>query len=214
MKKLSILIPTIASRVHYLERLLQRLLPQRVDGVEVIVESDNGEMTIGEKRNRLMSKARGEWVCYIDDDDMVSEKYVAKILAALALNPDCVGFKVRRYVNGIFDADAIHSIRYAKYATYSDGISRIYERTPNHLNPIRRSLAIQVPFLSCNRGEDSDYAERVYPLLESEVFIDIPLYSYLWIPNEDRLAEYTNELRRSGLTPEEWFAANAQEGAK
>lgn len=206
MKKLSILIPTIASRAHLLNRLLACLLPQRTDEVEVIVMSDDGEEPIGRKRNRLLAQSQGAWVVFVDDDDLVSPQYVARILKALELNPDCVGFWVNRYVNGVLGGGACHSLRYSKYATRDDGDELIFERTPNHLNPIRREIALKAGFPEKNWGEDSDYAKRVYPLLESEVFIDEPLYDYLYTPNGDRPFEMTNEARHAGETPEEWFA--------
>jgi glycosyltransferase involved in cell wall biosynthesis len=204
--KLSILIPTISSREAMLCRLLDRLLPQRVDGVEVIVRSDNGEDSIGAKRNALVAQSKGEWICFIDDDDLVAPDYVARILAALTLNPDCVGFWVNRYVNGAFEARACHSLRYCRYATNENGQERIYERTPNHLNPIRREIAESVPFPELNHGEDTSYAVRAYPLLESEVFIDAPLYDYLYIPLPGRMDEQTNEALRH-TSPDAWFKA-------
>lgn len=202
--KLSILIPTIKDRTEMLNRLLEVLKPQIVEGVELIIDKDDGEVPIGEKRNRMMQKATGEYVCFIDDDDMIPPYYVAKILNAIELNPDCVGFWLIRYVNGVESGMACHSLRYRKYATVeSDTRLTMYERTPNHLNPIKRSIAIQVPFPTTNHGEDTDFAKRVYPMLESEVFVDSEMYRYLYV-DMDKRKETTNDTR-TFITPEEWF---------
>ena len=205
--KLSILICTIADRLPMLTRLLDRLLPQRIEGeVEIHVSSDWGGMAIGEKRNQLMAMSTGRYVCFVDDDDMVPEDYVSRILEAMELNPDCIGFWIDRYVNGKFEARACHSLRYRRYATNDNEDLRVYERTPNHLNPIKREIAIQVPFPVKNHGEDTDFAQRIYPLLESEVFIDKAMYDYLYIDMGDR-HEMTNAVRNdTGETPEQWFA--------
>jgi glycosyltransferase involved in cell wall biosynthesis len=163
-----------------LESLLITLRPQIVPGVEVVMEIDDGEDSIGVKRNRLLSNAFGEYVCFIDDDDQVSRDYVRLILDALDGKPDCVGFNLRYYVDGTHKGDAIHSLRYQNYGQHRDGRLMVYERTPNHLNPIRRDVALQVGFPDKNHGEDTDFAVTIRPLLKTEVFIDQTLYHYLY----------------------------------
>jgi len=72
---LSLLICSLKDRQGYLERLMQILDPQLSgieDKVEVIVELDNGERSIGAKRNALLDKAKGEYLAFIDDDDIIS----------------------------------------------------------------------------------------------------------------------------------------------
>lgn len=203
--RLSILIASLRCRQKMLDRLLAILRPQCPDGVEIGISQDDGEFSIGVKRQELLEKSQGDYVCFVDDDDMVAADYVANILEALKLNPDCVGFIVDRWVNGEFDAQAIHSIRYQHYHTRHDDGLRLYERTPNHLNPIKRELALKTGFVDKNRGEDSDFAIRVYPLLQSEVFIPKPIYHYLFT-TMDRRDEFTNDMRTQTPTPEQWFA--------
>lgn len=52
--------------------------------VEFLFERDNGELTSGQKRNRLMSRCTGDRVAFIDDDDLISDDYVSSILSACA----------------------------------------------------------------------------------------------------------------------------------
>ena len=55
MPKLSILIPTMNRRKHFLERLMG-CLDNQVNGpysVEILTNCDDGEKTIGQKRNEL-----------------------------------------------------------------------------------------------------------------------------------------------------------------
>ena len=108
--KWSILICTLENRKHFLERLLNILLPQigeyTVDGdvytgsVEIRILSDNKEMSVGEKRNKLIHMAKGEYFSFIDDDDLVSEEYVDQVLRKLRKNPDVVTFWGYRFHNG------------------------------------------------------------------------------------------------------------------
>ena len=68
--KLSILILSIPSRIKQLETLLEKLENQFDDDrVEILVMLDNKSFHIYEKRNELLDMARGEYLCFLDDDD-------------------------------------------------------------------------------------------------------------------------------------------------
>jgi hypothetical protein len=63
--KLSILIATVHERAEMLTKLLGKFEGQRSDGVEIVVMSDNKEISIGAKRQRLLERAQGDWVVYL-----------------------------------------------------------------------------------------------------------------------------------------------------
>jgi len=178
--KLSILICTIVEREEPLQRLLTILKGQMNNHtnklVEILIEKDNRKMVVGTKRNLLLKRAQGKYVCFIDDDDLVSDDYISKILRAIKANPDVVGIKgiitrrKRKYVK-VF----IHSM---KYKTWFEK-NGIYYRCPNHLNPVKRKLALQVGFPEKNKGEDMDYSLRLRALLKREEYIKEPIYFYL-----------------------------------
>ncbi len=152
------------------------------DQVELIILADDGEKSTGSKRNRGLEMAGlSDYVAAIDDDDLVSESYVVKTLEALKSDPDCVGWRMKRFSNGTPIGEGIHSIECKKYWTEQrpDG-SRIYHRTPNHLNPIRTELARKVGFPDQSVAEDHVFAAQIFPHLKSEVFIDDYLYSYFY----------------------------------
>lgn len=179
--KLSILIPTLARRRAYLARLMDVLRPQLTDDVEILTAEDSGEQTTGAKRNDLLKMASGRWVCGIDDDDLVPEDYVERTLLALAGNPDCVGWRMKRFTNGEEFADGIHSLSCKKYhVEMQPGGRRLYCRTPNHLNPIRTEIALATGFPDQTVAEDHCFAVRVFPHLKTEVFIDAVMYHYLY----------------------------------
>jgi glycosyltransferase involved in cell wall biosynthesis len=74
---LSLLIPTIEARHLMFAQLLDELQAQirasrRPGDVEVIHCLDNGAESIATKRNRLVDRASGRFVAFIDDDDQVS----------------------------------------------------------------------------------------------------------------------------------------------
>ena len=59
----------------------------------------------------------------------------------------------------------------------------IYLRYPNHIVPIKRSIAIQVPFGNKYREEDYDFATQLHHrgLIKTETKIDNELYIYKFI---------------------------------
>jgi glycosyltransferase involved in cell wall biosynthesis len=143
------------------------------DKIEIITETDNGENTVGKKRNTVLDKARGEYVCFIDDDDMITEIYVSKTLKALESNPDVVelvGFLPK------YNLPFIHNLNCGGHFR-KDGIQF---RTPNHLNTIKTSIARQVRYPEISHGEDQDYSHRLWSsgLMKTEALIGDRMYIY------------------------------------
>jgi glycosyltransferase involved in cell wall biosynthesis len=178
--KLSILICHLAARGELLARLQRILQPQIVGRpVEILTESDGGQMPIGAKRNLLIQRATGEFVAFVDDDDRVSDDYVARILAALEADPmlDCLGIEGIFTTGGaqrLFPKHFIHSLRYDRWFEEQG----VYYRPPNHLNPIARRHASQVPFPEKNFGEDHDWSMAIRPRLQRETYLKGPIYFY------------------------------------
>ena len=188
MIKLSILIPTLKERKPMLDKLMSNLVTQWtfnrkfIDEVEILIESDNRQKTVGEKRNILMNRAKGEWVCYIDDDDRVPPYYIEEIMKGLESNPDCCSLIGRITTDGQEPKTFIHSLKYDSYFEKDN----VYYRCNNHLNVIRRSIAIQIPFPKKNFGEDTDFALSLNKsgLLKTEYLIPYIIYYYDYISNK------------------------------
>jgi glycosyltransferase involved in cell wall biosynthesis len=175
-KKLSILICSLQERADKLRKLLNRLEPQKTEEVEILIELDNRERSTGEKRNALIEKAAGEYIAFVDDDDLVSTDYIQKILAASETSPDCIGMEgLITFQSKNITRKFIHSMKYSSWFTKDD----VYYRCPNHLNPVKRDIAKKVGFLNISVGEDHDYSNRLFPLLKTEVYIQEPIYYYL-----------------------------------
>jgi len=174
---LSILICALESRFLLLTNLLDELKTQQTEDVEIIVEMDRGQLTTGEKRNVLLAKAKGAYICFIDDDDFVANDYLSEVLNALKLSPDAVGFE------GYITTNGANKIRWKiskdlPYETSFQNSRPIYLRYNNHLSPVKRELALQTGFKNLTIGEDYDYATRLRPLIKTEVYIPKELYYY------------------------------------
>lgn len=168
--KLSILICTIPKRAAFMERLLNILMPQ-IYGIEkyVELEIDNHPTdSIGTKRNRLLQKARGKYVAFIDDDDRVSETYVLNLLIGIDKGVDCCSLVGVITEDGENPTLFYHSIQHSRYETINfpskprDYALAHHLRYPNHLNCIRSDIAKMFDFPEINHGEDTSWATKIH----------------------------------------------------
>jgi len=175
-KKLSILICSIKGRERSLDILLQTLRKQKTNDVEILVEVDNKRITTGEKRNILLKKAKGDYIAFIDDDDMVSEDYISKILKAIESKPDCCSIEgTVRFKRKGTQKRFLHSMQFKSWFTAND----IYYRCPNHISPVKRELALKTGFPNISVEEDKAFSLKLLPLLKTEEVIKGPIYFYI-----------------------------------
>lgn len=181
--KLSILIATIPSRKESFYSLLDNLNYQlcTTQGVEILSD-DSIHINIGQKRNSLLLRAKGEYIIFADDDDEVSQNYVSLILKAIESKPDCVAINGTITTNGKDEKKWFISRVYGRWYTGKDWI---YYRTPNHISPVRRELALKAGFPEICHGEDHTYSMRLLPLLKTETTIEQPIYHYKY-RNDDK----------------------------
>lgn len=176
---LSVLICTIPSRVTLFVSLLNRIakLKQTTSlRVEVLFDDDM-TITIGEKRQRLLNKARGKYCCFIDDDDEITDEYF-KVIEESGLSYDCIQLNGMMYRDGVQHSPFYHSIIYPSWV---DGKDAFY-RPPNHLNPVRTSISKQIGFVSKNYFEDRDFSSRLLSsgLLKTEYSHTTLQYRYMF----------------------------------
>lgn len=182
--KLSILIATMPCRESQFERLFKSIFNQAVlvDGEVTfqILCDDSLSYNIGTKRNKLLQMATGDYIVFIDDDDEISPDYVQLILQAAEISPDCIG------INGTISFNGHHERQWfiSKEYGYWHEKNGIYYRTPNHISPVRREIALQAMFPEISFGEDAEYSKRILPLLKTEVVINEPLYKYLYVQHK------------------------------
>lgn len=176
----SVLICTIPERKHMFGPLYKRLndLKNKVSIRVEILYDDTLDITIGEKRNRLLDRATGKYSCFVDDDDDVSDKYFTTYEAAIKSDNeyDCIALVGYYYLNGKFMKPFFHSLKYKSWYDDADG----YYRCPNHLNLIKTDICKQIGYTKVNFGEDKDFSERLLEsgLIKTEYSHDNLLYLY------------------------------------
>jgi len=179
---LSIMLPTTVDRRPKFYLLLAEVLRQvnslnLQDEVEILIDEDKKEKSIGTKRQDLLKRSSGEWVVGIDSDDWISGDYIKEIFGAFVLSPtiDHVGFIELCNINGEVSR-SVFSIQHCKWDESQYGYDHV--RCANPKSVIRREKALMVGFDDCRYGEDRIFSEAVTPLLKSEVFIEKELYYY------------------------------------
>jgi len=199
--KLSILVCSIMNRLESLGKIMYALRNQSENKpVEVISVLDNSSMRVGEKRNRLLSMAKGDYVCFVDDDDFVSVDYVDSILEAMEENPDVITFGLARNHNGVFDRHCYYSIEFDRDRDTKEA----YYRIPNHLMVFKREIAQSVKYKNVSFGEDAEWAKLVKPLLKTEKVIPKILYLY---ESNDQLSETRKHYKISVIIAHPTIAA-------
>lgn len=142
--------------------------------IEILFEEDEKQMSIGAKRQKLLERAKGEYIVYFDSDDYPKPNYIKDIAKALEVKPDCLGFKIEMTTNGKNKQTCIHSLSYKNWHEKGG----VYYRNVTHFNPVKRELALQVGFKDLRFGEDKDYSDRLTLLCHKEIFIDEFLFEY------------------------------------
>lgn len=160
MIKWSILIATCPPRAAKFRRIMGMLMPQidKYNGqIEVIVFFNNFDQpSLGHIRQRLMDEAQGEYLNFIDDDDIVPKDYCDTILPLLD-GVDYIGFNVELRNEGKRLRRVYHSLQYPGWSEDEDA----YYRGVTHLNPIKAELARTGSFPSIDVGEDYDWCMMV-----------------------------------------------------
>ena len=180
MKELSILILTLPTRIDSYSNLIRTLNQQVIennllDKVQILSLCDTKEISVGEKRNILLNKSIGRYVCFIDDDDLIATDYLIKIISAISSNADVITFCGEYIENGQTTPFSISTIHRGNY-----NHPNIFYRLPNHLCPVKREIAVSCLFTDKNYGEDSDYAERINQHIKNEFHIQDKLYFYMY----------------------------------
>jgi hypothetical protein len=177
--KLSILICTMPERGEMF-RALHSKVSQQIEKIKTneveIISNDQMGITTGQKRNILISQSIGDFIVFIDDDDDVYEYYVEEILKTINENPnaDCIG------INGVISFNGQNHQKWFISKNFNSWYENagVYYRTPNHISPIKKTIAQHIGFPNTHHGEDFAYSMGVLPHLHSEATIQKPLYHY------------------------------------
>lgn len=142
--------------------------------VEIMVLIDNKQMMLGHKRNTMVNICQGKYIAFVDDDDRISDDYIAQLLAATASNADSIVFNAEVSLNGEPPKTCYYSKDVRRDYNHKDG----YYRIPNHICCVKREVSLKSTFPNVLYGEDAGYGKVLLPHLKTEHKINKVLYYY------------------------------------
>ena len=155
--------------------------------VEIIVATDNKEVTTGEKRNILMSEATGKYTIFSDDDDRLPGYYIEELLKAVESDADCFGITGTMLTNGADEKKWYICLGCPYIARRDENGKEEYVRFPNHITGVKREIANKFPFPPISQGEDFAFAQAMNTagVLKTEYKIERhPMYIYDYRTNK------------------------------
>lgn len=182
MYKLSLIIPYYNAD-RYIGELMESLLPQITDEIEVILVDDGSDVPyflesdkvkvirkenggVSSARNSGLMASTGEYIAFVDSDDILSDKYIKLVLDAIKDNPDTV---------------------YLSWKSIDGRHGKIIQSETDEFNPYNRCVWNRVfkrTYIdgmtfdeSMSVAEDDDFLKRL-PVPKSKTYIPVPVYFY------------------------------------
>jgi glycosyltransferase involved in cell wall biosynthesis len=176
--KLSICIATLKNREQSFVSWLQNNAPE---WCEVLV--DFGDDCLGDKRQRILEFAVGEYVVVVDDDDILSEDYFDEVLKGIESDCDVICIGLKRYEDGVLKHE------------YRSGFDNPYDGEAsglNHFCPVKRELALKSGYRSIGRGEDLDFASGLEYLVKTRYYTPGFVYYQMYVTREKEYDRFPN----------------------
>ena len=184
---LSILIPTIPDRSQMFSRLYTEVMNQvtylrtvhpTIAGIEVLIDDTkrflDGGQSIGMKRNSLVLRATGKYLCFLDDDESISPNYVETLARLCAEDKDVCTF---RNITKLFNYWMVVDMSLSNPIN-EDAMPGIIKRRPWHICPVRTEYAQLHEFQNSNYGEDWQWFERVLAHCKTEAHSEYIIHQY------------------------------------
>lgn len=185
---LSILIPTTPERGAIMfTPLYDKVLDQisymtkvhpLLGNIEVLFDSrprflDDGP-SIGKKREALVKRAEGKYLCFLDDDESIAGNYVETLVRLCQHDRDVCTFRSFARLESYWTLIDM-GLKYPNDQACPDFIVR---RRPWHICPVRSYFAKLHSFEDSNYGEDFSWMEKVLTHCTSEAKSEAIIHMY------------------------------------
>jgi len=186
--RLSILIPTLPQRKKMFNILHKNLMAQidfvhtthpSLGQVEILFDSSKkflkGGLSVGAKRDALKCRATGDYLVFVDDDDIVAPNYLESVLRLSENNPDIITFR-SLYKSSTYWGIVDMNLNHSENEQMND--TTIVKRQPFHVCPIRTTIAQQHSFPDINNAEDWGWMVKVLSNCQKQAHSDQILHQY------------------------------------
>ncbi len=158
---------------------LNRIHPT-LGSVEILVDDSKpyleGGLSIGGKRDLLVQRAGGKYLCFIDDDDQVTPNYIETLVRLCNEGQDIVTFRALIKNDHYW---SLIDMSLANKVNEEVNPSSIIPRTPWHICPVLAQHAKSEQFnTKLIHNDDWDWMERVLKRVSSESHSDMILTQY------------------------------------
>lgn len=184
---LSILIPTIPERVEMFTKLFNELHKQleymntfhpTLGRIEILVDSGarflDGGLSIGKKREALVKRAEGKYLCFLDDDDSIAGNYLETLVRLCIQDQDVCTFRNFSKMDNFWMLVDMS----LDYQNDQATPSHIVRRSPWHVCPVRSKYAKRYPFPNTNYGEDWAWLSQVLKDCMTEAKSEAIIHQY------------------------------------
>jgi len=208
MTRLSILIPTIPSRAEKFTNLFNEIQRQSTwvntihvgaGTVEILVDGSDsfldGGLSIGKKREELVKKASGQYLCFLDDDEDIAPNYLEVLIGLVRQNKDVCTF---RNISKLDDFWMIVDMR-LEHPNEQGKPDKLIMRKPWHICPVRSLYAKLHQFEDINYAEDWRWFEQVLAHCQTEAHTDAIIHQYNHSKLTSEADKITNHEERKRL---------------
>lgn len=208
MTILSILIPTIPERGKIFTELFNEVHKQvaymatvhpTLGEIEVLVDDSkrflDGGLSIGKKRESLVHRASGKYLCFLDDDENIAGNYLETLVRLCQKDKDVCTFRNITKLD-LFWMVVDMGLHHDNEQANPDDRDR--KRAPWHICPVRSMFAKAVPFPDSNYGEDWIWMQEVLKSCKTEAksMAIIHQYNHSYETSEaDKIINYFPETR-------------------
>lgn len=185
---LSILICTIPERVEKFTALYNEVMAQKhelnslhpmLGDVEVLVNRSkrflDGGISIGKKREDLVYKATGKYLCFLDDDESIAPNYLESLVRLCRQDVDIVTFRAlvkMRSFWGLVDMKLGYKVNDQMTPDYT------VRRPPWHMCPMKSIYAKMFAFQDISNAEDFEWMQKVLECCTTEAHTDRIIFTY------------------------------------
>ncbi len=174
---LSILTPAIWDRRQQSSDLAESIARCPGSGaIEHLVLLDDRKRSIGAKRQALLDSARGTYIAFCDDDDLISDDYIPRLLAEAQHGADVITFEQTSMIDGV-PGQIIFDATYAKDDPWVPG--GIARRAPWHVCAWKRDQVSDCVFPDIMYGEDLQWSLQARLRMRTARHIPAVLHTYI-----------------------------------
>lgn len=190
--QLSILIPSIPERFDKVTKLYSSLVEMKEDReIEIIILTDNRQMSIGMKQNYLKFMGGGKYFMFLHDDDhLVSLK---EVYDATFLNVDVIDFKAICYNNDGSTYTVTQRLGNEVEHNTVEGRYMDCNRPPFPNCAWMSDKFREIMFPDISYSEDWEWVKQCLSIAKTEHFIDKIVFSYNFSPTETAASTESNE---------------------